>query len=76
MKDYHQTGMYNGIESLLLAYRAMNNIVYVKLSGTDTKSDHKLYRNQMERDFPDQPFAILFSRRDLTGSLKPTKKEG
>ena len=25
MKDYHQTGMYNGIESLLLVYRPLNN---------------------------------------------------
>ena len=27
MKDYHQTGMYNEIESLLLVYRARNNEV-------------------------------------------------
>ena len=30
MKDYHQTGMYNEIESLLLVYREINNIIYIK----------------------------------------------
>ncbi|MFZ0280937.1 MAG: ABC transporter permease, partial [Bacteroidales bacterium] len=31
MKDYHQTGMYNEIESMMLIYRFTNNIVYIKL---------------------------------------------
>jgi putative ABC transport system permease protein len=35
MHDYHQTGMYNGIESLLLANRPLDNIVYIKLSGSE-----------------------------------------
>ena len=30
MKDYHQTGMYNEIESLLLVYRISNGVVYIK----------------------------------------------
>ncbi len=37
MKDYHQTGMYNEIESLLLAYRTRNNIVYIKLSDDECR---------------------------------------
>ena len=51
MKDYHQTGMYNEIESLLLVYRERNNIVYVKLSGNNTEQTLSFRRKQMERGF-------------------------
>ena len=52
MKDYHQTGMYNGIESLLLVYRPLNNIVYIKLSGTGNQATLSFIEIKVERNFP------------------------
>jgi putative ABC transport system permease protein len=60
MKDYHQTGMYNGIESLLLAYRPVNNVIYIKLSGIDTKSTLSFIESKWKEIFPDQPFTYTF----------------
>ena len=40
MQDYHQTGMYNGLNHCLLAYRIRNNFVYIKLTGKDMQADH------------------------------------
>ena len=43
MKDYHQTGMYNEIESLLLVYRPLNGEIYIKLSGNETQQVIEFY---------------------------------
>ena len=52
MQDYHQTGMYNEIESLLLAYRIRNNIVYIKLSGNDIKQTLSYIETKWKEVFP------------------------
>ncbi len=51
MKDYHQTGMYNEIESLMLVYRERNNIIYVKLNGNNTEQTLSFIENKVERGF-------------------------
>jgi putative ABC transport system permease protein len=56
MKDYHQTGMYNEIESLLLAYRITNNVIYIKISGSDIKPALNYIETKWKEIYPDQPF--------------------
>ena len=51
MKDYHQTGMYNEVESLMLLYRLDSPILYVKLAGEDSGNHTRLYGGKMGRDF-------------------------
>ncbi len=58
--DYHQTGMYNEIESLLLAYREFNNILYIKLSGNNTEQTLSFIESKWKEVFPDQPFAYTY----------------
>lgn len=60
MKDYHQTGMYNGIESLLLAYRPLNNVIYIKLSGVETQPTLSFIEKKWKDIFPDQPFTYTY----------------
>jgi putative ABC transport system permease protein len=77
MKDYHQTGMYNGIESLLLAYRPLlNNIVYIKLSGTDTKSTLSFIETKWKEIFPDQPFAYTYLSERFNRQFEADDKRG
>ena len=76
MKDYHQTGMYNGIESLLLAYRPINNVVYIKLSGNDTKSTISFIESKWKEIFPDQPFSYTFLSERFNHQFEADEKRG
>jgi putative ABC transport system permease protein len=76
MKDYHQTGMYNGVESLLLAYRPLNEIVYIKLGGSDTKSTISFIENKWKEIFPDQPFAYTFLSERFNRQFEADERRG
>jgi putative ABC transport system permease protein len=76
MKDYHQTGMYNSIESLLLAYRPLNNVVYIKLSGTETKSTIAFIESKWKEIFPDQPFVFTYLTERFNNQFQADEKRG
>jgi putative ABC transport system permease protein len=77
MQDYHQTGMYNGIESLLLAYRPRNNnIVYIKLTGSDTQSTISFIETKWKEIFPDQPFSYTFLSERFNRQFEADEKRG
>jgi len=48
MKDYHQTGMYNEVESLMLLYRLDSPILYVKMAGEDKEASLGFIREKWE----------------------------
>jgi putative ABC transport system permease protein len=76
MKDYHQTGMYNEIESLLLAYRINNPIVYVKISDINKDQTINYIEAQWEKIFPDQPFAYTFLSERFNRQFEADEKRG
>ena len=76
MKDYHQTGMYNGIESLLLIWRPLNNIIYVKLSGTETTQTLSFIENKWKEIFPGEPFAYQYLTERFNGQFRADEKRG
>lgn len=78
MKDYHQTGMYNNIESLLLVYRPKNNsnIVYIKLSGLDNTKTLSFIENKWKEIFPDQPFVYQYLTERFNGQFVADEKRG
>ena len=76
MKDYHQTSMYNGVESLLLAYRPINNIVYIKLGDKDTKSTISYIETKWKEIFPDQPFTYTFLSDRFNHQFEADEKRG
>ncbi|MEI6049541.1 MAG: ABC transporter permease [Bacteroidota bacterium] len=77
MKDYHQTGMYNGIESLLLIYRPRNiNIVYLKLSGIENAKTLSFIENKWKEMFPDQPFVYQYLTERFNGQFRADEKRG
>ncbi len=76
MKDYHQTGMYNGIESLLLIYRPVNNVVYIKLSGTETTQTLSFIEKKWKEIFPDQPFVYQYLTERFNGQFQADEKRG
>ena len=76
MKDYHQTGMYNEIESLLLIYRELNNVVYVKLSGKKTSETLHFIETTWKDVFPDQPYTYTYLTDRFEGQFKADEKRG
>ena len=76
MKDYHQTGMYNGVESLLLVYRPLNNIIYIKLTGNDIKPTIAAIEKTWKEIFPDQPFAYTFLTERFNRQFEADEKRG
>jgi putative ABC transport system permease protein len=76
MKDYHQTGMYNAVESLILLYRELNNVVYIKLSGKNTRETLNFIETTWKNVFPDQPYSYTYLTDRFEGQFKADEKRG
>ncbi len=76
MADYHQTGMYNEIESLLLAYRERNNIIYIKLSGSDIPKTLNFIEAKWKEAYPGQPFSYSFLSERFNRQFEADEKRG
>lgn len=76
MKDYHQTGMYNEIESLMLIYRGRSNIIYIKLSGNNTENTMSFIETKWKEIFPDQPYTYTFLTDRFNRQFEADEKRG
>ncbi|MBN1415750.1 MAG: ABC transporter permease [Bacteroidales bacterium] len=76
MKDYHQTGMYNEVESLMLIYRELSNVVYIKLSGKNTQETLRFIEATWKDVFPDQPYTYSYLNDRFEGQFKADEKRG
>ncbi|WP_319482209.1 ABC transporter permease [uncultured Draconibacterium sp.] len=76
MADYHQTGMYNETESLLLAYRINNNIVYIKINEDETDKTLSHIETQWNEVFPDKPFEYTFLEERFNNQFEADEKRG
>ena len=76
MADYHQTGMYNEIESLMLLYRELGNVIYVKLSGNNIEQTISFIETKWKEVFPDQPFSYTFLKERFNRQFEADEKRG
>jgi len=76
MKDYHQTGMYNEIESLLLVYRTINNVVYIKINDKDIQQTLSFIESRWKEIYPDQPFTYTFLSERFNRQFEADEKRG
>jgi putative ABC transport system permease protein len=76
MKDYHQTGMYNQIESMILVYRELNNVIYIKLNGKNTQETLSFIESTWKNLFPDQPYTYTYLTDRFKGQFKADEKRG
>jgi putative ABC transport system permease protein len=76
MKDYHQTGMYNEVESMMLLYREFNPVVYIKLSGKNTAETLHFIETIWKDVFPDQPYSYTYLTDRFEGQFKADEKRG
>jgi putative ABC transport system permease protein len=76
MADYHQTGMYNEIESLLLGYRLRNNLIYIKLNDIGIQESLRFIESKWKEVFPDQPFSYTFLSERFNNQFEADEKRG
>ncbi len=65
MEDYHQTGMYNEVESLMLLFRLENQILYSRISAEETDQALAYMGEQWKEVFPGRPFEYTFMADDF-----------
>ena len=68
--------MYNEIESLMLVYRELNNIIYVKLSGNNPEQTLSFIESKWKEVFPDQPFTYTFLSERFNRQFEADEKRG
>ncbi|HEX2967728.1 MAG TPA: ABC transporter permease [Bacteroidales bacterium] len=77
MKDYHQTGMYNEVETFMLVYRGNQMpVVYVRLSGNNNQKDISFIETKWKELFPDQPFSYTFLKDRFNRQFEADEKRG
>jgi len=76
MKDYHQTGLYNEIESYLMLYRLNNFLVYAKLGDNDIPGTISLMEQKWKELYPDQPFEYTYLEDDFNDQFEADERRG
>ncbi len=76
MKDYHQTGLYNEIESFMMIYRFNNPVVYVKLAGDNINETIKFIETTWKDVYPEQPFEYKFLSDRFQNQFEADEKRG
>ena len=60
VKDYHQTGMYNAVESLIFLYSLDDPIMYVKLDANNVSGGLEMLGSVWKEVFPGKEFEYTF----------------
>lgn len=76
MKDYHQTGIYNEIESLMLVYRYNSPFVYVRLNGENVQGAIRYIETVWDDIFPGIPFTYQFLSDRFSEQFGADEKRG
>ena len=76
MKDYHQTGMYNQIESLMLLYRVNNRRLYAKIEGEEISKVINAAEDKWKDLFPEVPFQYTFLEEDFNNQFEADERRG
>lgn len=76
MKDYHYTGMYSKVESLILIYRPCNDVMYVKLNEQDIPGALRFIESKWKSIFPEKPFEYSFLTDRFNQQFKADEKRG
>jgi len=75
MKDFHQTGLYNEIETLLMFYRVNNPYIYAKING-DVQNTIQYIEKRWNEVFPNTPFEYSFLETRFNDQFGADEKRG
>jgi putative ABC transport system permease protein len=76
MKNFHQTGMYNPLESLMLLYRVENDVVYIKVENDNLSAALNYIENVWNDLYPENPFEYTFLDEEFNRQFETDEKRG
>lgn len=76
MKDYHQTGLYNPVETLMLYLRENAPVIYIKLAEGSSPETIKAIEDAWLKTYPLNPFEYTYLEDNLFEQIKPDEKRG
>lgn len=76
MKDFHQTGLYDPIETLMLILQEENYFVNIKIKGQKIQETLEFIENSWSEVFPDRPFHYTFLEDEYSQQFKADEKRG
>ncbi|MCP4651750.1 MAG: ABC transporter permease, partial [PVC group bacterium] len=76
IKDYHQTGLYKEIESLLWIYRYNNYLLHIKIDDSKKSETIRYIEAEWNKLFPDKPFEYTFLEDDLNAEVRGDENRG
>jgi len=76
MKDFHQEGLYNPVETLMLMLNERNYYVNIKIRDQNIQETLKFIEKSWSEVFPDLPFQYTFLEDDYAQQFKADEKKG
>lgn len=76
MKDFHQDGLYNPIETLMLILKENNYYVSVKFEDKNIKETLQFIENKWSEVFPESQFQYTFLEDDYAQQFKADERKG
>ncbi|MBN1181842.1 MAG: ABC transporter permease [Bacteroidales bacterium] len=76
MKDFHQDGLYNPIETLMLILKENNYYVSVKFKDENIKETLQYIESKWTELFPESPFEYTFLEDDFAQQFKADERKG
>jgi len=76
MKDFHQLGLYNPIETLMLLLRENGYYANIKIKDENIQETLQFIESKWSEIFPDRPFHYTFLEDDYAQQFKSDEKRG
>lgn len=76
MKNFHQTGMYNPLESLMLLYRIKNDVVYIKVDNENLDPALAHIERVWDELYPENPFEYSFLDEEFNRQFETDERRG
>jgi len=76
LKDFHQTGMYKPIETLMLILQEGNYFVNIKIKDQNIQETLEFIEKKWSEVFPDHPFQYTYLEDDYAQQFKADERKG
>lgn len=76
LKNYHQNSLYSEIEPLMVVFRELNYLMYVKIAGENIREAVKSVEKNWKEIHPEKPFLYAFLDKSLDQQYKADEKRG
>jgi putative ABC transport system permease protein len=76
IKDYHQFGLYNEMESLMILYNPACYVVFIRTDGNDLEAKIEFIKEKWNEMYPRFPFDYTLLEEDFDEQFRADEKRG